>query len=152
MRLKHVIATVLATSTLMAGMAWAAGPKPEDLRESRHGLLQTVRIQFGPLVAFAKGEGPLPADAAARAETIAALAKILPVAWATGTEDLPKTSTKPEAFTQKDKFLDGFKALNVEATKLAEAANGGNADAIKAQVAAVGKVCKGCHEDFKQKD
>lgn len=150
MRLKHFIAASLTATTLIAGVAFAAAaPKPEDFLESRHGLLQTVRIQFGPLGAFAQG-GDLPADALARAETIAALAKILPVAW--GKEDIPKSSTKPEAFAQKDKFNDGFKLLNSEATKLADAIKANNTDAIKAAVGAVGKACKSCHDDFKQKD
>ena len=150
MRLKHFIAATLATTSLIAGVAVAGAPKPEDFLESRHGLLQTVRIQFAPLGGFAQGQGDLPADALQRAETIAALAKILPVAW--GKADVPKSSTKPEAFAQKDKFNEGFNVLNVEATKLAEAIKANNSDAIKAQVGAVGKACKSCHDDFKQKD
>jgi len=150
MQLKALMSATLASATLIASVALAAGPKPEDYLESRHGLLQTVRIQFGPLGAFSQGQGDLPADAVQRAETIAALAKILPVAW--GKEDVPKSSSKPEVFTQKDKFNDGFKVLNTEATKLAEVIKTGNADAVKAQIGAVGKACKSCHDDFKQKD
>ena len=150
MRLQSVLATIIAASTLAAGVACAAGPKPEDFLESRHGLLQTLRIQFGPMIAFAKGDGPLPEDAAQRAEVVVNLAKVLPVAW--GKDDIPHSSTKAEAFAQKDKFNALFKDMGVEAAKLADTAKGGNADAIKAQVAAVGKICKSCHEDYKQKD
>ena len=117
---------------------------------ARHGLLQTLKLQFKPLGAFAKGDGPLPADTARRAEVIAELADVLPVAW--GDKDRPNSGTKPEAFAQKDKFLAGFKALNSEALKLQAVAKGGDADAIKAQIGAVGKACKACHDDFKQKD
>jgi len=151
MRFKHLIAISLLTTSLVAGVALAAaGPKPEDYLESRHGLLQTVRIQYGPLSAYAKGEGDLPADALQRAENIAALANILPVAW--GNQDVPKSSTKPDAFAHKEKFLEGFKVLNKEAVKLADAIRAKDAETIKAQIGTVGKVCKGCHDDFKEKD
>ena len=150
MRFMRLMAAGLFATGCVATAAWAAAPKPEDYLESRHGLLQTVRIQFGPLGAFSQGQGDLPADALQRAEIIASLAKILPVAW--GKEDVPKSSTKPEAFAQKEKFNDGFKALNAEALKLADTIKAGNQDAVKAQIGAVGKACKSCHDDFKQKD
>ena len=150
MRFKYALATVIAVSALVTGAAWAHDPKEDEELVARHGLLQTVRFQFKPLGAFAKGDGPLPADAARRAEVIAELADVLPVAWAD--KDRPNSSTKPEAFAQKDKFLAGFKAMNTEALKLQAVAKGSDADAIKAQIAAVGKTCKSCHDDYKQKD
>ena len=150
MRVKHLIAALLATSSLAISIAWAADPKPEDFLTSRHGLLQTLRIQCGAFGPFAKGEGPLPADAISRAETLANLARVLPVAW--GAQDLPQSHTKPEAFAQKEKFLAGFKTLDTESTKLVADLKAGNNDAIKTDIGALGNACKSCHDDFRQKD
>ncbi|MBC7953569.1 MAG: cytochrome c [Rhodospirillaceae bacterium] len=136
-------ATVLGAASAQAQM------KPEDQLKMRQGLMQAVKHQAGPLLGFAQGKADLPADAAARAENLAALAKLAPLGWGKGTEALAGANTKPEAFTDA-KFMEGWKATAVEAAKLADIAKAGNPDAIKAQAGAVGKLCKGCHDDFKK--
>ncbi len=137
--------------TAMAADAMAAGPqKPEDLLKMRQGLMQAVLVQFGPIGAFAQGKGDLPADAADRAANLAALARIAPSAWPAGSGNLDHANTKPDAFGAKAAaFRDGWATLAGVSTTLAETIKAGNADAIKAQVGAVGKTCKGCHDDFR---
>lgn len=136
-------ATVLGAASAQAQM------KPEDQLKMRQGLMQAVKHQAGPLLGFAQGKAELPADAAARAENLAALAKIAPLAWGKGTESLAGANTKPDAFTEP-KFMEGWKAIAAEAAKLADLTKAGSPDAIKAQAGAVGKLCKGCHDDFRK--
>jgi len=140
---------VLAAAAMMVAGTAHAQMKPEEQLKMRLGLMQAVKHQAGPMLGFAQGKNDLPADAATRAENVAALAKMAPLAWGKGTESLEGAKTKPEAFADS-KFQDGWKAFAAEAAKLADAAKGGNADAIKAQAGAVGKTCKGCHDDFKK--
>ncbi len=144
------LAAGLAAAALIASASGAfAQQKPEETLKMRQGLMQAVKLQAGAMLGFAAGKNDLPADAAARSENLAMLAKLAPMAWGKGSEALPEAKTKPEAFTDA-KFQDGWKMLAVEAGKLSDLAKAGNSDAIKAQAGAVGKVCKGCHEDFKK--
>ena len=148
------IAKVLSAAVFaicVAGIAAdaSAQQKPEEALKMRQGLFEALKMNFGPFGAFAKGAAPLPADAAQRAENMVALAKILPMAFAKGTENLPKSETKAEAFTSAD-FPKGFEALGAASAKLASAVASGDADAVKAAVGGVGKTCKGCHDTFRQ--
>ena len=150
------VARTIVTSLMAAGIFAAALPataqqaKPEDLLKLRQGLMQAVKSQWVPIAGFAAGKTELPADAADRAANLAALAKLAPLGWAKGTEALPESATKPEAFGAKSaQFADGWKALAVETAKLAEAAKTGP-DALKVQAVSVGKLCKGCHEELKK--
>jgi cytochrome c556 len=145
------VAAVLAAA--VAGTAVAAegqAPKPEDLLKLRQGLFQAIKTQFGPLGAFAQGKADLPADAGAKSANLAMLAKLGPIGFAKGTEALPGTNAKAEAFTKPAAFAEDWTAFADASAKLADAAKGGNADAIKAAAGAVGKTCKGCHEEFKK--
>lgn len=143
------LATTLATLIATATPALAAdAPKPEDMLKMRQGLFQAVKVNFGPLVAIAKGEAQPGEKTAQQAENLAALAKIVPMSFGAGTEALPNARTKAEAFTSAD-FAKGATMFQSETAKLAEAAKSGSADAIKAQVGAVGKTCKGCHDSFR---
>lgn len=146
---KAAFAAVFAVALAgVAGQA-VAQQKPDEALKMRQGLFQAVKMNFGPIGAFAQGKGALPADAAAKAENVAALARILPASFAKGTESLPGSNTKPEAFASAD-FAKGFDALEAAATQLAAAAKSGDEGAIKAGVGAVGKTCKGCHDNFRK--
>ena len=134
----------------VASSALAADAKPEDLLKARQGLFQSLKMQFGPLMGAVKADAPLPADAAARAANIVALAQVLPTAFGPGTETLPQSHAKADAFAKKAEFLEGFKTLGDSGTKLGAAIAAGQADGIKAAVMAVGKSCKGCHDNFKE--
>lgn len=140
------------TAIVLAGLATAgvahAQAKPEETLKMRQGLFQAIKTNFGPIGAVAKGEAPLSADTAARAENLAALAKIAPMGFPAGSENIAGGKTKPEAW-QKAEFKAGFEALQAESAKLAEVAKGGDVNALKAQVGAVGKTCKACHDSFR---
>jgi cytochrome c556 len=143
--------SILIAASLLAVLsvaAQAADTKPEELLKARQGSFQTLKLQFMPIVAVAKGDAALSPDTAVRAANLVALAQILPTTFAKGSEALPKSDTKAEAFT-KVEFLQGFDTLAIEAAKLEVAAKAGNVDGVKAGVGAVGKACKACHETFR---
>jgi len=143
--------SILIAASLLAVLsvsAQAAETKSEELLKARQGSFQALKLQFMPIVAVAKGESALSPDTAARAANLAALAKVLPTTFAKGSESLPKSDTKAEAFT-KVEFLQGFDTLALEAAKLEAAAKAGDVNGVKAGVGAVGKSCKGCHESFR---
>lgn len=144
-------AAAAAVVVAVAGFATqaVAQQKPDEALKMRQGLFQAVKVNFGPIGAFAQGKGDLPADAAARADNLVALAKMLPMAFGKGTEALPGSNTKAEAFASAD-FAKGFQMMEAAADKLAVAAKAGDSGAIKAAVGDVGKTCKGCHDNFRK--
>ncbi|MCA1907204.1 MAG: cytochrome c [Magnetospirillum sp.] len=146
---KAAVAAVFAVTIAGIASQAVAQQKPDEALKMRQGLFQAVKMNFGPIGAFAQGKGALPADAAAKAENVAALARMLPMAFAKGTEALPGSNTKPEAFASAD-FAKGFGMMEEAATKLAAAAKAGDEAGIKAAVGDVGKTCKGCHDNFRK--
>ncbi|HSV28821.1 MAG TPA: cytochrome c [Candidatus Omnitrophota bacterium] len=141
------IQSILAAAVVVGSASGAlAQQKPEDTLKMRQGLFQAVKVQAGPVLGFAQGKNDMPADAAARGANVAALAKILPAAYGKGSENLPNSATKPEAFTSPD-FAKGLDAMGAAAAKLAAAQD---ADAVKAAAGELGKTCKGCHDNFKK--
>jgi len=144
------LAAVAGLGLALAVPAIAQQSKPEDLLTLRQGLMQALKSQWVPIAAFAAGKADLPADAVVRAENVAAIAKLAPIGWAKGTESLPKAETKADAFGAKaTKFHEDWKGFAAEADKLVIAAKAGP-DALKTQAAATGKLCKACHEEFKE--
>ncbi|MGE5505796.1 MAG: c-type cytochrome [Actinomycetota bacterium] len=153
MRRSAMTAVAALIATAVAGSAVAAegqAPKPEELLKMRQGLFQAFKSQFGPLGAFAQGKADLPADASAKAANLAMLAKLGPIGFAKGTESLPESNTKTDAFTKTAAFNEAWGHFAEASAKLADAAKAGNADAIKAAAGGVGKTCKACHDDFRR--
>lgn len=149
MRFPFIAIGLAGAITLGLGASVAnAQAKPEDLLKMRQGVWQSVKYQFGPMGAFLKGEGPYVEDTVVRSANLAALAKIVPQLFAPGSENLPNSKAKPEAFV-KAEFKVGMDAFAMETAKLADVAKGTDQNAVKAQLAAVAKTCKGCHDNFK---
>lgn len=149
MRLIRLAAAAAVTMFVTASPSLAEKTKPEELLKMRQGVFQAVKANFVPLLAIAKGSAKPDDQTAQYGENLAALAKIVPMGFGPGTEDLPKSDTKPAAFTSPD-FAKAAKMFQAESVKLAEAAKSGDVEAIKAQVGAVGKACKACHDDFRK--
>lgn len=146
---------LLISAGLAVGLSFAAGAvaqemKPEELIKARQGLMEAVRMQLGPIVAVVKGNAPLTPATAETAETIVGLAHALKSAYGPGTEALPGSNAKPEAFSDP-KFLGGYDKLAAAAAKLAADAKANNIDAVKADFGEVGGACKGCHDNFRKK-
>ena len=102
--------------------------------------------------AMVKGEKPYDkAEFLKRAENLAALNKMALEGFTHEGADKAESKAKPEVWTSMDKFKGGVDKVNAESGKLVVAAQGGDLAAIKTQFGEVGKVCKNCHENFKNK-
>lgn len=148
-RILKVAALGTAIAAAAFGFAHAAESKPEDVLKFRQGIMQAIKVNFGPIGAVVKGEAPYSEDTANRAANLAALAKIAPQTYAKGTETIPNSKTKGDAWT-KPEFAARFEAFQIETAKLAQVAKANDAEALKAQFGAVAKTCKGCHDNFKE--
>jgi len=62
-----------------------------------------------------------------------------------------ETKAKPEIFQDMDDFKAKMDKMNQETAKLAQVAQNGDFDALKAQVGETGKACKACHDKYRNK-
>ena len=70
----------------------------------------------------------------------------------TGPETEIEMKAKPEIWKQPAEFKAGQAAMSEGASKLAKVAAGQDLAAIKAQVQALGRTCKSCHDKFREED
>jgi cytochrome c556 len=133
-------------------MAYAQFAKPEDAIEYRQADMVLIAHHFGLIAAAVQGKKPFdPVGVALNATLLNTLSKLPWEAFMTPGSEKGKTHLNASAFT---KDIMGFRAdadAFVDQTiKLSKvSARGGDRDAIKAQVGAVGKSCKTCHDHFR---
>jgi cytochrome c556 len=63
-----------------------------------------------------------------------------------------ETHVKPELFTDKEGVGKVAKAFNEAANDIAKVAATGDAAAVKVAFGKLGESCKGCHDNYRQKD
>lgn len=150
--MKKLSVYLLAGAVLtLAVPASAQFAKAEDAIKYRKNALFVMQQNFGRVAGMAGGKIPFDANVAAESAAVAEFMSKLPWAgFAPGT-DLGETKAKPEIWSDKAKFDDYAKKMQVEMGKLAAAAKSGNLDNIKAAVNATGGACKSCHDDFRAK-
>ncbi len=131
--------------------AHAQFAKAEDAIKYRKSALTVMGTHFSRIGAMVQGKVPFDAKVAAEnAEIVATLSKLPWGAFGEGT-DQGDTKAKPEIWKDTAKFKAAADKLQVEAGKLAQAAQSGKEDAIKAAFSATGGACKSCHDDFRNK-
>jgi cytochrome c556 len=98
-----------------------------------------------------KADAPDAKAIAAQAKIIKELSGKIPSLFpkGTGPETGIKTRAKADIWTDWATFGAAAKGLQTESAKLETIANGGDIDAIKAQVKATGGACKTCHDKFR---
>lgn len=148
----RTIPAVAAVLLLCASPAAAQAPKPEEAVKMRQGVMTAIKWQFGAIVAVSKGEAPFSEDTAARAKMLTALAKLAPQGFTVPSgSDVVKTSdAKPSLWTDTAKVALGWTSLATETERLLIATQSRDPEKLKEQVAAVGKVCKTCHDAYKE--
>ncbi len=125
--------------------------KPETLVKQRQAAMTLHGKYWGPLGGMAQGK--VPYDAAVVARNAVYLDTLVKLAWdgfAPSTKDV-KSAATPAVFTDTAKFKEAQDRLQSEVSKLVAVSKGGDEAAVKAQLAATGKTCGGCHETFREK-
>lgn len=120
---------------------------PQSYRQSWFAMLAT---NFGPMAAMVKGDMPWQEmQMAGYADQMAALMTIdVMRGFADGSEK-GTTKAKPEIWQNKADFQKKMDDLKVAVTALQAAAEKGtDRKAIAEQVAATGKTCKACHDEY----
>jgi len=153
--LRYTLIGAAALATTMATSA-TANEAMEKAVKARQGLFQVYAFNLGQLGAMAKGAVDFDAEAAQNAadNLLAAASMKGGAMWPQGTDNTGpmkgKTRAKPEAWTTWPEI--GKKSDDLKAAAATLASNASSLDGIKANIGAVGKTCKACHEDFRAKD
>ncbi len=146
--------TVLAILTL-AGLALSPlaishfndKEVPQSYRQSWFAMLAT---NFGPIAAMVKGDMPWQEkDMAGYADQMAALMTIDVLRGFAAGSEKGTTKAKPEIWENKADFQKKMDDLQAAVNALqVVAAQGSDRKAIAEQVAATGKACKACHDEY----
>ena len=143
-------------ATVIAAPLSAAGDDPlEKAIKARQAEMQLRSFNAGPLFAMAKGNIDYDAKLAS---TLANNLKLLldldnGRAWAQGSdiEAYPeKTTALKKIWTTYPEISEYGKRYAMAVNSMAAAAGNG-LDALKGEIGGLGKSCKGCHDDFREK-
>ena len=148
---KYITAVAVLAIAVGAGASAWAQMKPEDAIKYRQSAMFLVGQNFGPLAAMAQGKRPYDKDVAIKDATIVAFVSKLPLDGFVPGTDQGNTKAKPEIWLDMDDFKAKMEKMQEETAKLADVAQQGDFDALKAQVGATGKACKACHDKYRNK-
>ena len=153
MKRSGMAAVVALALGVAAGVVFAQA-KPETLVKQRQAVMTLQGKYFGPMGGMAQGKVPYNADVVRRnAGFLDNLSRMPWDGFDPSTKDVKdiKTAALPAIWSEPDKFRQAADRLQAETSKLYEASRGGDESAVKNQIAAVGKACGACHENFRQK-
>jgi cytochrome c556 len=154
MRKITILIFTLLTVALAAPLS--AANKDPNLKaiKARQSDMQLRSFNAGPLFGMAKGKIPYDAELAS---TLANNLKLLATmnhgrAWpkGSGMDNYDESDAKPEIWSTYPKVAEAGKKYATAVNELASAAGDG-LEALRANIGALGKGCKGCHDDFRKK-
>ncbi len=152
--MRSLIVTSLVSVALLATTPTFAAKDPNiNAIKARQGEMQLRSFNAGPLFGMARGK--VPYDAATASKLANNLKMLLSVdmgaAWPQGSDMdnyFGETVSKPEIWTTYPKIVDYGKDYAKAVNELAAVAGNGQ-DALRSKVGALGKSCKGCHDEFR---
>jgi len=148
------IAGVLLSCAAMLGVAAGASAQPqfekaEDAIKYRQSALALMGAHSGGLAPIMRGRVPFDAEQV-KAE-VAILESLAGLPWKAFGEGTEGGNAKPEVWKDSAEFQQAAKTLQENVAKLADAADTGDFDKIRAAYADTGASCKACHDSFRQR-
>ncbi len=147
---------LLLVGMTLAVPGFAAKDPNLKLIKARQGEMQLRAYAVGPLFAMAKGKIEYNAEMASKLANNLKLQLSLDLGgtWKQGTGNdnySGKTTALPKIWTTYPEIADYGKKYAKAVNELAAVAGDGR-DALKAKMGAVGKGCKGCHDEFREQN
>ncbi len=147
MRIGKIVVAV-ATFVFGASVASAADEHVVDYRKDN---MKIIGGHMGSIAAIVKGEVDQKDQLAIHAKGMAEMAALVKPAFEANVMT-GKSSSKPEIWSDWNKFAAAADEFQNASKQLAEAATSGNQRDIRSAMAKVGKSCKSCHDSFKTKN
>ncbi len=147
--MKHYTSLLLAG--LLATTATVQAADPENYIKYRQAVMKAIGGHMGATGQIVRGKVPEDAELALHAQALADLSADLTRLFPEGS-DFGETEAKAAIWEDPAKFEQAANTARDATAAFAAAVKGGDSDKIAAARKDVGKSCKGCHEDFRQKD
>lgn len=151
MKIRLLAVSVTAVLGAAAAAEAIAQVKPDTLVKQRQSAMVLIGKYFGPLGAMAKGTAPY--DAAIVQRNAGYLDVLGRMPWDGFHESTrgEKSGALSAVWEKAAEFKQGQDRMQGEIAKLVQVARGGDEAAVKNQIAAVGRACGGCHDNFREK-
>jgi len=126
----------------------------KEMQQSyRQSWFAMVAMNFGPMASSVKGEIPWNQEMMQGwANDLATLTTLNIMRGFGDGSDKGTTRAKPEIWENKADFESKMNDLKTAVAALQKTTAGGDREAIAADVGAVGKACKACHDEYKSKE
>ena len=141
----------LATIALLATSQFASAESPENYIKYRQAMMKAIGGHMGASSQILRGKVSPEGHLAMHADALAALSANLTALFPEGS-DFGETKAKAEIWDNWSTFEKAAANSKQATAEFAAAVASGDAERIKAAQKAVGKSCKGCHKDFREKD
>jgi len=133
---------------------FAAKDPNQKAIKARQGEMQLRAFNAGPLFAMAKGKIEYDADLAIKLANNLKLLLDLDMgrAWPTGSDNsfYDETTATPAIWETYPEIAEYGKRYKTAVNELAADAGNG-LDALRSKIGPLGKSCKGCHDEFREK-
>ena len=143
--MKQRLALFLVVALAGAGVARADGIDPIETRQAGQDLFAGTYAGIRVVVATKGDVTTLENPAKAMARWM----RQFPTQFPKGSEEGHNTRALPAVWSDAEGFRKTANEMVDATTKLAELAKAGDADAVAAQVKAVGEVCDACHRTYR---
>lgn len=148
-------ACLLLVGISLAGTSFAADDPLLKAIKARQGEMQLRSFNAGPLFGMAKGEIDYDAEMAGKLANNLKLLLDLDMSrsWPKGSDNenyAGKTTALPKIWTTYPEIGEYGKKYAMAVNELAAVA-GSSQDALRSKIGALGKSCKGCHDEFREK-
>jgi cytochrome c556 len=131
-------------------MLAAADPAPEDAAKYRQSIMKAMSGHNGAISLMARGKAGNPDNLASHVQALVNLTGEVESLFNEGS-DLEDDKALPAIWENAEAFADAVQNFEAAVGAFSEVASDGDMQAIDAAQREVGKACKGCHEDFRQK-
>lgn len=144
---------VLLAAGLMLVAGTAQAVEPDDAIAYRKAVMDSIGGHTTGVALAAQGKIADPAALKAHADMLVRSSTLALAAFKENTASKGKeqTTAKADIWAKWPDFEKDMKAMQAQAQKLASAATTGGAKAAAAELPALSKSCKACHDDFRQK-
>ena len=151
MKVWSTITAGVIIGLLMTGIAAAQFVKPDDAIQYRKAVMVLIGQHFKRMGAVVQGKMPYDQDTfAANASLVETLATLPWEAVLAPGSEKGDTTLSPAVFAKGDELRQTADEFESSAAKLAQTAQGGDLDAIRADFNAVAQSCKRCHDAFRK--
>ena len=142
---------VIALATVMGVSSALSAAEPEEQIKYRQNTMKALGGHTGSAFALVGAKVEHPEHLLPHAQGMAAMGGLIKDLFPEGS-DAGETGAKAEIWEKPDEFNKAVETAQQATAAFLTAVESGDQEQIGASLKDVGKSCKGCHDEFRQKD